>query len=263
MSHLIVVFLLALSMNEQQIVNLLVNEGMRLFRDPKKKVVVYTNVREADELLNDLEGHPHAFVIACLMDQQILAERAWAIPYQLAQRLGNFGFSTLENLTAEEIKRHMTEPKPLHRFFNKMSRNLHSAIARMAKVYSGNAAAIWSGKPSSAEVVHRFLEFRGVGAKIANMAANLLASDFKIPFRDYNSIDVSADVQVRRVFSRLGLIRPDDFPEAVVYRARSLHPDFPGLLDIPAWEIGRNWCKPQKPKCGQCYMQHVCPTAHQ
>lgn len=245
---------------QDRIVRLLVERGKQ-YLDAEKEFVSYTELREADILINDLEGHPHAFVIACLMDRQMLSERAWAIPFRLHQKLGGFAFSKLENLTAEEVKTLMTKPKPLHHFPNEMSKNLYSAIARIARDYSGNAAAIWSEEPSSAEVVHRFDEFRGVGPKIANMAANLLVCDFKVPFKDYDSIDASGDVQVCRVFSRLGLTSPYPSPEAIVHTARALHPEFPALLDIPAWEIGRQWCKPQTPKCGQCFMQHVCPSA--
>jgi len=72
------------------------------------------------------------------------------------------------------------------------------------------------------------------------MAANILARDFKVPLSDYYSIDTSVDVQVSRVFERLGLIEPKSSIERVVYRARALHPEFPGLLDYPAWKVGRN-----------------------
>ena len=62
----------------------------------------------------------------------------------------------------------------------------------------------------------------------------LLARDFKTRFSDYYSIDLWVDVQVRRVFRRLGLIRSDASVEEVVYLARALHPPFPGLMDLPA-----------------------------
>lgn len=42
---------------------------------------------------------------------------------------------------------------------------------------------------------------------------------------------------------------------------RALHPEFPGLLDLPTWQIGRTWCRPRDPRCSDCYMQPVCPTA--
>jgi hypothetical protein len=49
------------------------------------------------------------------------------------------------------------------------------------------------------------------------MAANILAREFKISFADYFSIDISADVHVRRVFARLGLCTADATVEQVIY----------------------------------------------
>jgi endonuclease III len=142
-----------------------------------------------------------------------------------------------------------------------MSRNFYDAVQRIATEYEGDAARIWSDRPSSADLVYRFLQFRGAGPKIATMAANILARDFKVPLADYFSIDVSADVHVRRVFRRLGLVDKDAAIEEVIYRARGLHPQFPGLMDVPTWEIGREWCRPSSPLCGECYMNDLCPTA--
>jgi len=247
-------------MMQDRLLDVLVGEGKRLFNAPRE-LVRFTQVDEADQLLNDLDGHPHAFVFGCIMDRQMKAEKPWLIPFRLAEKLGDFAFSTLSRLTLQEVTTLMTKPKPLHRFPEEMSRNLHSAISRIDQEYLGNAAAIWSGTPSSAEVVARFLEFRGVGPKIATMAANILVRQLKVPLSDYYSIDVSADVHVCRVFRRLALVSADASREVVVYRARALYPEFPGLLDSPCWQIGRNWCRPQVRRCRECYMRQVCPSA--
>jgi len=142
-----------------------------------------------------------------------------------------------------------------------MAENFHSAVTRIARDYGGDAAQIWSGKPPSAEVVYRFLKFDGVGPKIASMAANILARNFKVQFSDYHSIDVSVDVQVRRVLERLCLIDKDEDPTSIIYKVRALSPDFPGLIDGPAWEIGRYWCRPHRLLCSQCYMADLCPSS--
>lgn len=236
----------------------LVERGEQLFQ-ALPTPVVFTKNPEADALLNDLTGHPHAFVLACVMDRQIKAERAWVIPYRLAQALGSFSFDRLLEVSAEELKKHFVELQ-LHRFPETMSRNLYDAIRHIGSAYGGQAAEIWQGRPSSAEVVFRFLQFAGVGPKIATMAANILARNFKVPLADHYSIDISADVQVRRVFWRLGLVSEGASTDAVIYRARALHPQFPGLMDFPAWEIGREWCRPVQPQCSRCYMSMVCPT---
>lgn len=253
--------LLALkTMSEKAIHDRLVEHGQTLFHAPRE-MIQFTRVREADALLNDLDEHPHAFVLACVMDRQVKAEKAWLIPYRISQKLYGFSMEVLGPLSRADVSRLMSEPEPLHRFVDTMSALFQSAVQRIKNQYAGNAARIWTGSPSSAEVVYRFLQFEGVGPKIGSMAANILAREFKMPFADYFSIDISADVHVRRVFSRLGLCAADATVEQVIYKAKALHPEFPGMMDLPSWEIGRNWCKARGPECDGCYMRDLCPTA--
>jgi endonuclease III len=245
-------------MNSYRIAEVLVDKGKTLFDSPRN-IVTFTGNVQADNLLNDLENMSHAFVLACVMDRQIKAELAWQIPYLISEKLGNFNFQTLAALSLQEVEKLMTVPSPLHRFPSEMSKNFYFAIQTISENYGGVASNIWNGKPSSAEVVYRFLQFRGVGQKIGTMAANILARNFKVEFSDYYSIDISVDVHIKRVFYRLGLIPDQASNEQIIFRARALSPQFPGLLDLPVWEIGRTWCKPSEPNCSECYMQQVCP----
>ncbi len=248
-------------MTDSAIRDALVERRQRLFDAPKQGIVGFTDVPEADELLNDLDGHPHVFVLGCVMDRQIRAEKAWLVPYEVSRRLGTFSMDELTRLSEADVKRLMSTPTALHRFVDIMSALFWSALQRIVHRYDGVASRIWVHEPPSAEIVYRFLEFDGIGPKIANMAANILARDFKIPFGDYTFIDISADVHVRRVFSRLGLCPSEPTVDQVIYKARALWPTFPGILDLPCWEIGRTWCRPTDPQCGECYMRELCPTA--
>ena len=247
-------------MSEKAIRSKLIENGNALFR-ARKRFVEFTNNAAADRLLNDFERYPHAFVLACIMDRQVRAEQAWLIPYRLSQKLGSFSIRSLRRLSEAKIKHLMSRPQPLHRFAAIMGGLFYLAVRRINNQYGGNAARIWADKPSSADLVYRFLEFDGVGPKIATMAANILARDFKVPLADYTSIDISADIHVRRVFSRLGLCAADAGVEQIIYKARALHPSFPGLIDLPTWQIGRNWCGAEKPKCNLCYMNDLCPAS--
>lgn len=245
---------------QTEIARQLVRRGSELFDAPKAPIA-FSRDPASDALLNDLKQHPHAFVLACVMDRQIKAERAWSIPHRIAMELGgDFSFQRLARLTAPRIERLFTKLK-LHRFNATMSRNFHGTVAHLAAEYGGDARGMWRDRPSSAAVVYRFLRLPGVGLKIATMAANILARNFKIPMSDYFSIDISAEVHVQRVFGRLGLAEASADPAALVYRARELHPEFPGVMDLPVWEIGRQWCRPQKPLCSDCYMQRLCVSA--
>ena len=217
---------------------------------------------EADQLVKDINGHPHAFVIACLMDRVGKAERAWGIPYELQQRLGSFEFPFLLQLSLQELENAMKQPTSLHWLNNVMPKNMYKAIHRISDVYNGDARAIWAGRPSSATIVRRFLEFDGAGPKVATMAANILVRDLRIEVSDRYSIDVSVDVHVRRVLSRMGFVPEGESDEYIIYRAREMHPEYPGVFDLVLWDLGRTLCRPQNPACTSCEWAAQCVYAH-
>jgi hypothetical protein len=46
---------------------------------------------------------------------------------------------------------------------------------------------------------------------------------------------------LKRVYSL-----PEDFTDTqLIYFARILYPEYPGIIDLGAWEIGRARCKPK------------------
>jgi len=219
--------------NQKEIVNILIEKGNELFRGPRQRVL-FTQNDDANNLLNDIENYPHAFVLACIMDRQMPAKKVWLIPFLIKQKLcGNFSMERLCSLSQNDVLKLMAEPNPLHRFPEIMAENFYSATQRIAHVYNSDASLMWENTPPSAEVIYKFLEFKGVGPKIATMGANILARELKVSFSDYSSIDISVDTHVRRVFLRLNLTQNGATIEYLIYRARALHPEFPGLLDFP------------------------------
>jgi endonuclease-3 len=222
-----------------------------------------TGVPEADALVNNLGEFPHAFVLACLMDRKNDWKQAWRIPYEISQRIPSFSISHLSALSLDQLTDFMSHPKSLHRYPKVMAGVFYHAVERIVSEYGGHAERIWAGRPSSAEVVYRFLQFKGAGPKIATMATNILARNYGIEFSDYYSVDISVDVHVFRVFGRLGLCRLEANLEEVIYKARALSPAYPGKLDLPCWLIGKNWCKEEaaKRECNSCSMSDLCPSA--
>lgn len=227
-----------MTQDQNKIIELLIKEGQHRLSRPRQEYPFETGIPEAERLLNDLEHSPHIFVLACVMDRQVKAGRAWAVPYLVGKEIGGFGFSDFLKLDLNNTKKIFNDKKLL-RFNNIMAECFHSAIKDIHAKYSNDASKIWSDKPKSALIIRRFLEFKGVGIKIANMAANILARDFKIPMLDFSSIDIAPDVQVKKFFVENGLLRKEASNDELIYLAREIYPEYPGILDIMAWEMGR------------------------
>ncbi|MBT9151930.1 MAG: Endonuclease III [Firmicutes bacterium] len=247
----------------KQLSDLLIKEGYRRLA-AAPAFVQFTGVVEADTLLNDLDRYPHAFVVACIMNSQIKAVKAWQTPVALKNRLGSFEFAELASLarfSPEKLAAAMSYPEPLHRFHNEMGKNLVAAIHHIQDNYGGDASAIWSGKPASAALVRRFREFRGAGQKVASMAANILVRDLRVEVSDHYAIDVSVDTHVKRVFTRMGFVHDNAPNEHFILRARECHSNYPGVFDLVLWNLGRTVCKPTQPTCEACQFLDLCAHA--
>ena len=56
-----------------------------------------------------------------------------------------------------------------------------------------------------------------------------------------------------------GLVRQNARKEELMYVARELNPAYPGIFDLPAWNIGSEFCKPTNPECSTCYLNNYIP----
>jgi uncharacterized HhH-GPD family protein len=204
-----------------------------------------------------IHNDPFAFLVAVICDQGIVAERAWAIPYELRMRLGHLDPYRIAAEPQAVIAAFTRQPK-LHRFINQVANWVVQAADIVVTRYGGDASGIWKHKPSAAELRQRFDALSGIGQKKAAMAVEILERDLHVPLSDLTGSDIAYDVHVRRVFLRSGLAEHDNVAEMVAV-ARVLHPERPGELDNPAWDIGRRWCHPRNPDCLGCPLLSVCP----
>lgn len=235
----------------------LIDEAKRTLKTEKPFANVGKNKDELQSTVFNIKKYPHLFVLGCLMDKQITAERAWAIPLKVCKETNKWSVDELSTITKEEII-DLFETNHLHRFNKGMAEIFVLGVKKIKEQYGGDASRIWRDNPTSAEVVYRFLEFKGAGIKIATMAANILQRDFSVPFSDLSAIDVSPDIQVRRVLYRLGLIEDENNVNMAVYMAKAINPEFPGLIDYPCWLWGRDYCHPQSPECDKCPLATAC-----
>lgn len=245
-----------------EIIKKLLDEAQKVYNNKCAEPIeqlTFTKKDEIDKQLRDINHKPYLFVLACVMDRQVKAELAWSIPYKVCEQFNADTFEKIKAIPKEEIVRFFKE-KNMHRFDETMGQNFYDAVQRIATHYNGDASLIWANMPSSATVVYRFLCFKGVGIKIATMAANLLTRCYKVKFSDMSAIDISPDVQVCRILYRLGLTESEN-PTAAIYKAKEINPSFPGLIDSVCWEYGRKFCHPRQPECQNCPFNEVCNYA--
>lgn len=214
----------------------------------------FTDLPAADEFV---KRSSEAFLIGVLFTQGIPAERAWAAPYLLAQRLGHFDLARLAS-EREAVARAVAESPALHRFVATVPGWVSSAAERVLREYDGSAARIWASGSDLADVRRRLLAFDGIGEKKAAMAVELLRRYFGVALTGIERGSVAYDVHVRRVFLRSGLV-VEDRPDTISAAAREACPEAPGSLDLAAWLVGRDWCRPRDPRCEACRLATVCP----
>lgn len=220
--------------------------------------VHFTDDENVNRFINDIDHYPHAYVLGCFMNRQYQAEKAWQIPYEIGNELKDFSMASLVEVSRDEYIK-IFKNKNLHRFNNKMANVFYSAVQRIHDVYNNDVSLIWRGNPGSAEVVNKFMEFEGVGIKIATMTANILVRHFGIDLSDYHFIDISPDMQVRKVLKRLGLIRQGASVDQIIGVAREINPNYPGIIDGLLWDVGRTYCSSDNhPNCEECYLSFYC-----
>lgn len=213
-----------------------------------------------NNLLQDIENYPHAFILGCAMDYCVDANIAWSIPLQIKNALGgDFSIKRLISIDSDNYEEMFNNLNPKHRFSRQSARIFKETIDRIKANYDGNASKMWN--ENSAELfIKSFRSFYHVGQKISNMAANLLYTHLNVKFLDMDKIDIAVDRHVERVFTRTGLVMPSNNTKTmVIAKARELCPDYPGKLDLPIFNLGRNCCTRQNPKCDCCPLAERCP----
>jgi endonuclease-3 len=70
--------------------HILVTLARQQFMNTERETVHLVNEPEINAFLNDIEQYPYAYVLACLMDRLIKAEKAWSIPFYIKEAVGSF-----------------------------------------------------------------------------------------------------------------------------------------------------------------------------
>ncbi|WP_200255650.1 hypothetical protein [Halorhodospira neutriphila] len=239
-----------------------------------ERLIEYTENMEdwaqPTEKIRRLSAHgANSFLIGVLFDRKIEAESAWEAGEWISLILGDNSdpsvlWNNIYSLDLKKLKgfvRYGYGGQPFHRFWKEFAKNLREMARLLIENYDGDPRKIWNSQRDVEYVRSLLEEFPGIGDALSRMAVLILVRNYGLMGGQERlpDLDVKPDNQLRKVFSRAGLIDDVEDHEAAILAARRLSPDFPALLDPSAWEIGRSWCGITNPNCEECYINDVCP----
>ena len=145
-------------------------------------VVMALHLATTDEGNALLERDPLALLLGMQLDQQIPMEKAFTSPSVLAQRMGvdHLDAATIAALPPETLLEYFRTPPALHRFPGSMAQRTQQLCQAIVDEWDGDAATIWAGAESGAELVKRIGGLPGFGDQKAKIFAALLAKRFGV-----------------------------------------------------------------------------------
>jgi uncharacterized HhH-GPD family protein len=133
---------------------------------------------EASKLLYD---NPLALLIGMILDQQIPMEKAFSSPHVLQERLGrDLDARELAAHDPDELEALFATPPALHRFPRANAKRVQEVCQVLVERYDGDAAALWTGVATGAELLRRVGALPGFGKQKSQIFVALLGKQFGI-----------------------------------------------------------------------------------
>ena len=213
----------------------------------------------ADPYPTSFEGAEQAnrFLVSLISNRGIQWERSLIFPEEILRRSGSQKIvECCLSLGVAGLIDVISAKPALHRWITPLSEAVYLAMRAVQDTYEDDVRNLWNDCPAGAELQTRLKSFKGIGSKISALGTRQLALSFGVELADgLESIDVSPDVHVVRVFRRLKLTDNDD-PKSAIEAARRLS-DEPVTMD-GAWVVGMRWCHASRPRCGTCPLWLYC-----
>lgn len=125
----------------------------------------------------DLVNHdPLALLIAMLLDQQVPITWAFAGPARIVERLGEpLDARHIATLSPETFEALAAQKPAIHRYHRSMAHRIQALCAAIVSNYDGDAAGVWAGVGSAAQVAARLEALPGFGPEKAQITVAVLA----------------------------------------------------------------------------------------
>ena len=133
---------------------------------------------EANELLS---RDPLALTLGMVLDQQDKLEKAFSAPYVLARRLGHEPTAQeLADFDPDALIAIFATPPALHRFPKAMAGRVQAVCQLLVEHYDGDAAKLWQGVDTGAELLKRIAALPGFGKQKSQIFTALLGKQYGV-----------------------------------------------------------------------------------
>jgi uncharacterized HhH-GPD family protein len=123
-----------------------------------------------------------------VLDQQVPLEKAFSGPWVLRQRLGkDLDAAEIAAMNPDELTALFVERPALHRFPGSMAARVQELCRLLVQEYGGNAAAVWTGAATGAELFKRVKALPGFGEQKARIFVALLAKQLGVRPKGWES----------------------------------------------------------------------------
>ena len=126
-------------------------------------------------------------------------------------------------------------------FYHNKAKNMKACAKALVEEYGGEV-------PQNIEAL---TALPGVGRKTGNL---ILGNIYHIP-------SIVVDTHVKRISNRLGLADSPDPTKVAFQLMEHLPEEFWSRWNTHIIALGRTLCTSQSPKCGECYLQDLCPSS--
>ena len=125
-------------------------------------------------------------------------------------------------------------------FYHNKAKNIIACCKQLVEKHGGEV-------PNDIEAL---TSLAGVGRKTANVVRGNI----------FHEPSIVVDTHVKRISKKLGLTKNEDPVKVEFDLMKELPKDWWILWNIHIIRLGRTICKAPTPKCGECFLQHLCPN---
>jgi len=149
-------------------------------------------------------------------------------------------YPSVEAFATAELKELEEDIRPTGFYHNK-AKNIIECAKMLLEKHGGEVP----------ETLEELVKLPGVGRKTANVIRGNI----------FHQPSIVVDTHVKRISKKLGLTQQED-PEKIEFELMEVLPEEYWILyNIHIIQLGRTICTARSPKCRECFMKDVCPSA--